>query len=154
MSHILDPLSYITVPLSVFPNTVTMLLTILPFTIVSITVYPFIHAFPIHFTIHVVAHINISVAKTFIAFTLTLVLSPTTFIMSAVFIHTYAEALSLVQRKVYLSHIVTILIRFYCRVLTLHDFLQIEQISNHLSFSYTLIFLAIFVNKSFGYPFF
>ena len=77
-----------------------MFLSIFPFAIVFISIYPPINSLSVNFTIQVIAHVDVTIAKAFVTFAFSLILSPTTFVMSTVFVYTDPETLSLILFKV------------------------------------------------------
>ena len=128
MRHIPSPLTYITISGNIFPNTITMFLSINPLPVIDIAIYPCVETTPTDLSIFVFSWINITTTKTLIAFAMSSIFYPIAFIMPFIIISTDALSLPLVIFKIYLTEIVAIFVCFYPKSLPLFQIFQVNQL--------------------------
>jgi hypothetical protein len=99
VSFVLNPLTDVAVSRGALPHTIAMFDSIDPFTVISVSTDPGVKALAAHDTHIVVAQILIVIAKTLIAFTMSLIIGPLAFINSTYLIDTDALSVSVSLMK-------------------------------------------------------
>ena len=95
MSFVLDPLTDIAVTRDALPDTVAVLDSIDPLSVICIAIDPSVKAFAGYAALIILSQVLIAIAKPLIAFTVALVLSPLAFIDATNFIYANSCSMSM-----------------------------------------------------------
>ena len=124
------PLSYVRITLNAFPYSVALFDSLVPFTIVDLTIFPCIDTFTMSFSIFKLSEVCISIRISFKSLTVPQIIQPTALIYS----HIWVDHNSLSMPDVFTLHLALIdgIFEFFDdEILRWLDVIIVEHWTNH-----------------------
>jgi hypothetical protein len=111
------PLADIALFIGALPDSITLLDTLEPLTIINFAIFPLINALAMGFSLIILPVVDVAVRKDFIAAAMAFIVSPLTFIDTTVVVHKDSLSITLFRVSVQLASIETIFVLFYSKAL-------------------------------------